>query len=279
MTPKTIVTHMSPDPDALTSSWLVKRFLPDWEDAEMVFVAAGATLNDAPPDEDKNIIHVDTGLGKFDHHQDQGKLSATKKVFEYLKANDCLRQKHIPAFEKLVDYITTIDNFGEVFFPDPTADIYDVSFHQIVVGLKPQLQDDIKVVEFAHTMLDSILMVLKNKVNAEKEIEKGLILQISWGKALIMETKNEETMKVAQKMGYVLVARKDPDSGNIRIKTRPEDEYDLTPVYKKIKRKDKKGTWYMHISNHMLLNGSSKNPNFIPSPLTLADLVEIIKAI
>jgi len=82
---KLIVTHFSPDLDALTSCWLIKRFLPGWKKAEIKFVAAGSTFNNQPPDLDKNIIHVDTGMGKFDHHQTSNYTCAAKKVFLFLK--------------------------------------------------------------------------------------------------------------------------------------------------------------------------------------------------
>lgn len=41
---KLIVTHHSPDLDAITSIWLIKRFLPGWEKARVQFVPAGERL-------------------------------------------------------------------------------------------------------------------------------------------------------------------------------------------------------------------------------------------
>ena len=49
---KKIVTHFAPDLDAITSVWLVKRFMPGWKKAEVVFVPAGETLDDQPVDSD-----------------------------------------------------------------------------------------------------------------------------------------------------------------------------------------------------------------------------------
>ncbi|MDO8657462.1 MAG: hypothetical protein Q7K55_01880 [Candidatus Levybacteria bacterium] len=42
---KIIVTHNSPDLDAIASVWLIKRFLPGWNEAEVKFVSAGERLN------------------------------------------------------------------------------------------------------------------------------------------------------------------------------------------------------------------------------------------
>ncbi|MFN3374909.1 MAG: hypothetical protein ACK44M_15270, partial [Chloroflexus sp.] len=67
-TPLTIVGHLAPDLDCLTAIWLLMRFGPA-KDADLQFVPAGRTWRDQPVDSDPHIIHVDTGGGRFDHHQ------------------------------------------------------------------------------------------------------------------------------------------------------------------------------------------------------------------
>lgn len=83
---KTIVTHFSPDVDAVTSVWLLKRFLPGWEKADVAYVAAGKTLNNSIVDSDKNVLHVDTGLGILDHHQTDEDTCAARRTMEYIAA-------------------------------------------------------------------------------------------------------------------------------------------------------------------------------------------------
>src|SRR5687768_6706303 len=100
---KTLVTHMSPDLDALMSSWLILRFLPKWGEAELAFVPAGKTLNNMPPDSDPAIIHVDTGMGKFDHHQNGDYTCASKKVFEYLIEENLIPVKLQPSLERMTN--------------------------------------------------------------------------------------------------------------------------------------------------------------------------------
>ncbi|HLD24715.1 MAG TPA: hypothetical protein VJB96_02245 [Patescibacteria group bacterium] len=46
---KTIVTHIGPDLDVITSTWLVKTFFPGWEEAEVAFVPAGTNARPAYP--------------------------------------------------------------------------------------------------------------------------------------------------------------------------------------------------------------------------------------
>lgn len=274
---KFIVTHFSPDLDAVTACWLIRRFLPSWEKAEIKFVAAGKTFQNEPPDSNPNIIHVDTGMGKFDHHQNANHTCATKKIFLFLQRKKIIAQKDILPLERMVEIVNQIDHFEEVNFVNPTADIYDFSLHQMIEGAKSVIQNDKKLVEYFFVCLDAIFQTFKNKVKAEKEIETGLIFYNRWGKSLAVESKNEEVIKLALKMGFSLAIRKDPEKGFVRIKAQPKKNIDLTLVYLAIKKIDQKGSWFLHKSKTMLLNGSSKNPNLIPTPLPLTKIVEIIK--
>ena len=102
---KIIVTHSSPDWDAITSVWLLKRFLSDWSEAVVEYVPAGSRLQGAllgndPAKRDvlslrqavienidgDEVIHVDTGLGPLDHHQiESDAVSAASLTWEYIK--------------------------------------------------------------------------------------------------------------------------------------------------------------------------------------------------
>lgn len=276
---KTLVTHQSVDIDSITSCWLIKRFLPGWSEAELLFVPAGSTLDKKPPDSNPLIIHVDTGFGKFDHHQTDEYTSASKLVYEYLANLGRISTKLQKPLKKLVLVVNESDHFAEVFYPDASSDRYDFLLSQIVEGLKSAIGDDKKIIEIGFTLLDSVLQILKNKVNAEEAIKSGFVFQSKWGKSIAMKSKNEEAVKLALKQGFNLVIKKDPDRGNARIKTRPEKKLDLTPLRDEIKKYDKKGTWFLHVSKNMLLNSSSKNPNFIPTTLSLQRLIEITKNI
>ncbi len=276
---KTVVTHFSPDLDAIASVWLIKRLLPGWNEAQMKFVAAGSTYEKMLPDADPNIIHVDTGFGKFDHHQSNEDTSATKLVFEYLSSKNYVPAKHIPALTRLVEVVNVIDHFGEFYFPEPAADRYQFMLYEIIEGMKASLPDDILLCERSFPLFDAVYQLLKNKVHAEGEIKKGFVFQSKLGKTIVMESKNEETMKLSLMLGYEVVIRRDPDRGFVRIKTQPKKKFDLTVLSEKLKVADSKATWFLHASKHMLLNGSSKNPDSVPSTLTLQKLIEIVKAI
>ena len=276
---KTIVTHLSPDLDAIASVWLIKKYLPDWNDAQVKFVPSGTTLDNQSPDSDKDVIHVDTGLGKFDHHQTNDYTSATKLVYKYLIGRDYIEEKEIKPLEKIIEYVNSTDHFAEVFYSDPEADRYDFMVRQLVDGLKVINRDEAKLMEIIFLLLESALIVFKNKVNAEEEINRGFVFKSYLGRSLALESKNEEAVKLALKKGFTLVIRRHPEVGFTRIKTIPDKKYNLRPIYEKILEVDKKGSWFFHISGHMLLNGSSGNPKLIPTTLSINKIIEIVKAI
>jgi len=276
---KTIVLHIFPDLDAITSSWLLTRYLPDWEEAEVVFTPQQKNWNNVVPDSDPDVLYCDTGYGKFDHHHIKARTCASKIVFDYLVMMKHITSKESAAVSRIIDYVLDIDNFGEVNYPDPTADKYEFCLHQLITGLKKKGMSDTALVQTVQTLLDGVLQLFVYKLKAETEITKGFVFYSKYGKSLAMNTANDEAMRLAQKKGFVLVVMKDPQKHFARIKTLPSPENDLTPVYDKIKKLDTKGYWFLHILKNMLLNGSSRTPDAVPTPLTLQKLIEIIKEV
>jgi hypothetical protein len=276
---KVIVTHLSPDLDAVTSIWLIKRYLPGWNEAKISFVPAGTTLDNKPPDGDKNVIHVDTGLGQFDHHQTNRNICAATLVFDFLKKNKYIKKNEIDALERIVEFVNHIDHFQEVFFPEPESDIYEFCLHQIIEGMKQTNLTNYQVVEITIINIEAILKLFKNKITAEEQIKKGYIFNSVFGQALALEDANEEAVKLALKKDFMLVVKKDSKRGFVRIKSKPLKTINLKPLYEKIIKVDKNATWYLHSSKNILLNGSSKNPNLKPSSLSLSQIIAIIKEI
>jgi hypothetical protein len=275
----TIVTHLSVDLDCITATWLVVRFFPEWEGADIVFTPQQVNWEGVVPDSDPNILYLDTGYGRFDHHQSEDYTSATKLAYRHLLKQGWLDDKNGKALGRLVSLVNELDHFAECFYPDAASDRWDLGLVQQVGALKQSLGDDRKVMEIVFTLLDAHLQHFKNKIKAEQEIKQGYVFQSRWGKTLVMSTRNDEALRLAQKLGFQLVAIKDPEKGGIRIKTPPKKELDLTRLHEQILKKDTRGSWFLHVGRNMLLNGSSKKPDQIPSPLTLQQLIEIIKGI
>lgn len=277
---KMIATHIAPDVDALSSVWFIRRFLPGWSNAFIKFVPAGLTLDNEPVDENPEVIHVDTGLGKFDHHQNDENTCAAKKVFYYLKDKNYLKKNLIEPLERMIEVINDGDHFREVFLPNADSDIYTFLLDPLLDGLRFHLNNDQKLVEISGFIFEGILQAFVNKVKAEEEIKGGLIFQTKWGKTIALESDNEETVRSAQKKGFDLAIRKSPKDSFLRIKLSPKIEnLNLLLLYSLLKTKDPEATWFYHKSGRMLLNGSAKNPSAVPTKLTLSQVVEIVKKI
>lgn len=283
---KLIVTHHTPDLDAAGAVWMLKRFVSqEFATAKIGFVNPGETIsaNDAHQMgvELHEVTHVDTGLGEFDHHQeDRGKefLSATLLTYEYAcKVHPELKQDQ--ALEKLAQFITEIDHFQEVHWPEAGDVRYCFMIHELLKGIEYiDSHTDESQLTFGMTCLDSAYAVLTQYLKAQEIIsEEGQEFHIKAGQAMALETSNDDTIKQAQKQGFSLVIRKDPVLGSIRIKARPDADISLEKLRDAIAKKDQVGNWYYHPSGKMLINGSRKHTSQQASPLTLQEVVTLVK--
>lgn len=290
---KIVVSHDSPDMDSITSAWLIRRFLPGWDGAVVKFVPAGNRLygfedtsSAIEKKGDDEVIHVDTGLGPLDHH-DTGdtNVCAASLTWDFVRSQNAdfdnkseKMVKREEAIIRLVRVVVDIDHFKEVFWGDSIADYHEFSLVNILEGLKAEKpgRDDYYV-EFICESLDAVLHEFENRIWAEEEIKKAIEFETSKGKGIGLETINDTSVKLAQKLGYVLAVRKDPRKGYVRIKARPDSGIDLTRAYEKLKKLDSTATWFLHASKKMLLNGSVKNPKMRPSGLSLSAIISVLK--
>jgi hypothetical protein len=165
----------------------------------------------------------------------------------------------------------------------------------ILDGLKLQegVTDD-SILQKGLESLDALLLSFQSRVQAEQELANaGKEFTTKWGNGIAFETVNDTVMKIAQIKGYAVVVRMDPASHLLRIKAWPrkrrdksfadsdkhEKDIDLTAAYTILKEKDPYASWFLHASKRMLLNGSAKNPNSIPTKLELSEVIEILETI
>src|SRR6185437_16793948 len=175
---KYIVTHTSPDWDAIGSVWIMKKYLAGWQEAEVKYVPAGQRVSNSKykiaigerlhqvTDEaietigDDEYMHVDTGLGPLDHHQthDQDVCGASK-CWEYVQkmTNDQspMTKDHIEAVNRIMKILVDVDHFREIFWGDPVADYQEFSLNGVLDGLKlKRPNQDAFYMEFGITCLD-----------------------------------------------------------------------------------------------------------------------------
>lgn len=281
-----IVTHHSPDLDAIGACWLLKRFdAVHYADAKIAFVNPGDQIRLEEAEKFgfqlHEITYVDTGLSEFDHHQ-------PNRAIQFISASSLVRDYIIkihPEYQddktlkELIDLITEIDHFGEVHWPDCNNNRYVLMIHEIIRGIEfVDPHNDDTQLNFGLKCLDYAYAALKQSIKADEVIaQKGIEFEIKIGKCIAILTRNDDTIKRAQKMGYVLVIRKDSSLGHIRIKVRPDVKLYLDQAYTKIKEKDRTGSWFFHPNRQMLINGSRKHHRQTASPLKLEEVIDIMK--
>lgn len=280
MSKKLVITHIFPDLDAITAVWLLQRFDSVWEDAGLEFVAAGQTFKGEAVDSDPDVVHVDTGMGRFDHHQLAGRTCATKLVLGSLLQEKKIPDKYKESLKRLAEVVTQVDNFEDCFWPEPTNDRYDFGLPRLFDSLKLSSKlNDKELVSQGILLLDAVLFGLTEKVRAEAEIKVGNQFESIYGRSLGILSQQGSGAKLAQKIGYDLVVKKEPKTNLVGIWCQPKPDLDLTKLYEALKKADPIANWYFHQSKHIILNGSRHNPNVKPSRLSLEELIEIIKNI
>lgn len=275
---KLIVTHSSPDFDGIPAIWLLKKFDPDFKNARVAFTPAGTTLNGQIVDSDADVVHVDTGMGRFDHHQSNDFTCGAQLVYEYLVKQGYVKEDD-EALGRMVQIFTELDHAYDSYrWPEPASDRWEFNLHNVLVGMKmTNPKQDEKMVDWLLPILDAVYMLMQGKVKAEKEVEGGQKFKTRWGEGVAIYTANDSVLDAAIKGGYALVVRKDPARGYIRVTGSNAHDVDLTKAYEMCKAADPEATWFLHASKKLLRNGSTRNPTMKPTKMELEEIIKILE--
>jgi len=156
---KKIVTHINPDLDAVASVWLIKKFLPGWEEAIIDFCEPQATIDNQPVDSDPEILHLDVGMGKLDHHGTGEYLSAARLCLDFIKKERKgrpLGRLDEKALEKMVAVVTEIDNARDLNWPEVAEDRSDFYLHNLIAGIRGLAGSDEKAMSFGLEGMEAI---------------------------------------------------------------------------------------------------------------------------
>lgn len=158
-----VVTHVRPDFDAWLSYWLIVKFMPGARDAELIFVPAGTQWTER---DDETVVHVDTGLGKFDQH---GKCLV--RSCSALLVAEALGIAEDPRLSALLELATVVDNAEEV---EATSIVKQFrAYPAVFVDPKTRQPDWNVVKERVFQALDIVYDQESNREAARKEFEKG----------------------------------------------------------------------------------------------------------
>ncbi len=278
------MTHINPDLDAITAVWILKRWHPEFKEARVEFIYAGSTFEEKAVDSDPDVVHVDTGWGKFDHHQTGERTCAAKLVTDWVAAiKPSVGEDE--ALRRLVEVVMEVD-FGaaDLKYPGAGEDRYAFLFNErkIISGWQRKYpgQSD-KHLEWGMVVLDGAYESLKSKIESQKVLDEAVEFDTRWGKGVAAETNAFGFMPLAQTQGFAVVILKDRKKGHVRIHGLNQEgfpEIDFSQAAEALKQKDPQATWFLHASKKLLLNGSTVNPNMVPTRLTLDQVVEVIKS-
>lgn len=275
---KIIVTHTSPDLDGIPAIWLLKKFHPDFKGANVAFVPAGSTYNNEPVDSNPEVVHVDTGMGRFDHHQNSDFTCGAQLVYESLIREGYIDEKD-EALLRMVKILTEIDHGYDTYkWNERENDRYDFMLHNVLSGWKMNEPGrDGKYVEKVIDAIEAVYKVLQSKVIAEGEIKGGEHFETRWGKSVAVYSTNGSILDTAIREGYAVAVTKDPKKGNVRITGSNAFNVDLTDTYEELKKRDPEASWFLHASNVLLRNGSSRNPTMKATKLDLSEVIEVLR--
>jgi len=281
---KLIVTHKTPDLDAITSVWLLKRFdEQNFGEAQVAFVNPGDKISlEELSDysyQSYDVVHVDTGGGEFDHHDEEllaKRVCAASLVLQHIHEIHP-ESKHDEALRQIVDHALDIDLYEDVYWPERNETRNFFRMSEILPRLKNIGLEDEQIIEYGFVSLDAVYSHLKSLALAKEELHEATIFETKWGQAIALETQNVSFVPFAQRNGYPVVVRKDIEYGHIQIKALPKKKIDLSEIYEKILKHDPRATWYFHPSKTMLINGSDKRRNQVGSSLSLAQVIDILK--
>lgn len=263
--PPTIVGHLAPDLDCLAAIWLLLRF-GGMAEARLEFVPAGATWEGRPTDADPRVVHVDTGGGRYDHHQRKAQnLCAAELVRRAVAARDV-------AIERMVRQVGLIDSARA-----PADALGFFNINALIAGYNqlypagPQ-----QVAQAMLPNLDAWYAHEARQLRLEQAFAQRLEFATPWGLGIAMDSADGGSSRLAYGQGAVLYAYRDAQ-GWMGIAAQARSSVDLTPVYHALLALDQGADWYLHPSCRLLLCGSPKAPARTPSRLSLPELVQVIQ--
>jgi hypothetical protein len=196
-----IVTHTSPDMDAIGAVWLLQRFA-GFDEANVAFVNTGnpdpsvTTAADAVVDTGRVY---DPGNWRFDHHQLPGRAAtdtcAARQVYFHLDdAAD------VGFIYPLVALIHAGDS-GSAY----AAQSRQLGIHALLSAYKAERHTDAEILEFGFSLLDRIAAGLRAQAEAREAIDRHRVYESGDGLIVALKDAPQDCSSAAIARGARLV--------------------------------------------------------------------------
>ena len=262
--PSVIVAHLAPDLDCIAAIWIFKRF-GGATDVQLQFVPSGTTLNNQPVDSDPHVVHVDTGNGRYDHHQRHVRtLSAAELVRRNVASYDV-------ALERIIRQVTSIDNAT-------ATDRQGCDLGMLADSFNLLYEDDpSRVVELMLPNLDAWYAHEQRQLLLNESFANRIEFHSPWGRGVAMQSLYGGSSVMAYRGGAVLYVYREELHGWMGVAAQARSNADLTSLADQLAVIDADAQWYLHPSKRLLLCGTAKAPVTRTSRLSLREMVTVIE--
>lgn len=266
---KTLITHINPHLDDIVAIWLMRKYHPDFKDADLEFISASRS---AAKDETEDKIYIGTGGGKFDEHKEGLQTCAGTLVYEWLKEKGLVSEDQITqkALERLLEWNKQIDT-GKA----TVSEFNEFSVQAYIRPLDGNPESSKKAVELGSEILDRILEVLKRNEKSLLDFEKRVEFETRFGKSIAVVSETIDRAFCKKQQGNLFLMH-DPKYNSFQFYS---DSSDLKEIYQKVKQLDPEASWFLHQSHHMVICGSGSAPDSKPTKLSFEQLIEVAKQV
>jgi hypothetical protein len=280
----TIVTHTSPDFDAIGAAWLLKRY-GGLADHPVAFVNTGA------PDPEllsESTAVVDTGRVydprtlRFDHHQlpgAQSHTSATQQVYIYLCELHSAAVYHL---DPLIGLITAGDTGRREWGADWSR---TTGIHALLSAYKATATSDRDVFDYGCHLLDLLAGHLWQRDQARRTLDEHTVYRSDDGLLVALRDAPEGASSAAHEAGARLVVFADYQRNAIGVWRAGEWQEPHCGHLVELLIVDggvnadvigETDTWYLHQAGFFAGRGTAKAPREDP---ILVDVVDVARAI
>lgn len=280
-----IVSHVSPDFDAIASLWLLQRFGP-FADADIKLVNTGspdaAVLEDASAVVDTGRV-LDPSRWRFDHHQFAGAAAnatcAAMQVWQYL----LLDNQDLFYLQPLILLIYA----GDTGKPE-AAESRRTGIHALLSAEKASGSGDLGVIAYGYDILDNLAAHLRRAHEAREALAQHTAYRSADGLLIALEQSSRASVSAAYDAGARLVlwhrtfeatetvelwrGGEGPDVDCGRLVKAVLWASAGTPVWEEV------STWYRHSAGFYAGRGSDKAPDLTPLNVPVASIAAALDA-
>jgi hypothetical protein len=283
-----IVTHTSPDFDAIGAVWLLRRFYPGLADAEVRFVNTG---NPDPAILDAAVAVVDTGRVydvsrlRFDHHQLPGAASnatcATMQVYIAL-CEECSQHTELYHLDDLIGLIKNGDTGGNEYGAQWSR---RVGIHALLSHFKTTIQDDYAILGYGFMLLDTLAAHLKARHVAHQTLQAYTVYRSDDNRVIALKDAPQHATSAAFDQGARLVVFADYAKNAIGVMRGGEWQEPHVGMLVELLIADgavnadvigETDTWFLHNGGFFAGRGTAKAPRADPITVDLADVARAI---